>query len=176
MTKAGRTTRKTLIQEAWAFKPLGFWEIYWLVLQCLRIKYQKKIFDILIFNYQILRRPVDWSKALQSLSGFLKKSWRAPMRHHSTCSMIKRGCHLLLHILYWRFIGECYILKLDEANERVLWFRKLNLNYLWDSIQKLNPIYILDLILANSQLWRTGDGSIYLGLGSLPIQEHLLIF
>ena len=115
-----------------------------------------------------MRRPVDWPEALQSLSGFLKKSWRAPMRHHSTCSVIKRGCHLLLHILYWRFIGECYILKLDEANERVLWFRKLNLNYLWDLIQKLNPIYILDLILANSQLWRSGAGSIYLGLCSLP--------
>ena len=97
MTKAGRTTRKTLIQEAWAFKPLGFWEIYWLVLQCLRIKYQKKIFDILIFNYQILRRPVDWPKALQSLSSFLKKSWRAPVRHHSTCSVIKSCCHFLFY-------------------------------------------------------------------------------
>ena len=60
------------------------------------------------------------------------------------------------------------ILKLDEANKTVLWFRKLNLNYLWDLIQKLNPIYILDLILANSQLWRSRAGSIYLGLCSLP--------
>ena len=122
----------------------------------------------IFFNYQILRRPVDWPKALQSLSGFLKKSWRAPVRHHSTCSVIKRGCHFLLHNLYWCFIGESYILKLDEANETVLWFRKLNLNYLWDLIQKLNPIYILDLILANSQLWRSRAGSIYLGLCSLP--------
>ena len=133
----------------------------------------KQIFDIswyisLNFSYQIMRRPVDWPKALQSLSGFVKKSWRAPVRHHSTCSVIKRGCHFLLHNLYWCFIGESYILKLDEANETVLWFRKLNFNYLWDLIQKLNPIYILDLILANSQLWRSRAGSIYLGLCSLP--------
>ena len=109
----------------------------------------KQIFDIswcisLNFSYQIMRRPVDWPKALQSLSGFLKKSWRAPVRHHSTCSVIKKGCHFLLHIIYWCFICESYILKLDEANETVLWFRKLNLNYLWDLIQKLNSIYILD--------------------------------
>ena len=125
----------------------------------------KQIFDIswyisLIFNYQIMRRPVDWPKALQSLSGFMKKRWRAPVRHHSTCSVIKKDCHFLLHILYWCFIGESYILKLDEANKTVLWFRKLNLNYLWDLIQKLNPIYILDLILANSQLWRSRAGSL----------------
>ena len=70
------------------------------------------------------------------------------------------------------------ILKLDEANKTVLWFRKLNLNYLWDLIQKLNPIYILDLILANGQpsAVKVRGWLNLLGIVLASKNEHVLIF